>query len=245
MRISESPARPVELAGEDSGSPSRTTVQRLLGWFESENWIRKFESQYQITSNGSRVLDAYDDFVAVIEQLMDKAQLFQRLDPEFADIPVRELGDATLYFSSPEIPGVFLATALDLSNPKLERFRVLTPVFNETLFEAYAQIYETGVEGESIVDAALYNQLVEAGFEHFLDDSEYPGFRFYRLEESVTLRIAIYDESHVAIGGYNEVGGGTHIAMIVSSNDSLVDWCTELFESLLDQAELIFFRAAG
>jgi predicted transcriptional regulator len=244
-RISVSPSRPADLADDDTDSPSRSTVQRILGRFESENLIKKEAGRYGITSAGGRVLAGYDELATVIEQVMEKAAWFQRLDSHYSDMPVRGLDEATLYVSSPENPGVFLTKALDLCDPELTRFRVLTPIFNAELFRAYGELWESGLEGEAIVDSALYERLLEDGMETYLDDSAFPRSEFYRLDETVSIGIAIYDESHVAIGGYNEVGQGTHIAMIVSSNDSLVDWGTELFESFLDRAELIFFRATG
>jgi len=72
--------------------------------------------------------------------------------------------------------------------------------------------------------------------EHFLDDSDYDAFDIYRLEVPLTLGIGIYDEQQVAIGVYNEAGGGEHIAMILSTNEAIVEWGGELFESFREKA---------
>jgi predicted transcriptional regulator len=235
-RLSRYPARPSELADNGSDAPSRATVQRELGRFESHGWAKELNGHQQITRAGKRVLDAYDELAVTIEQVMEKAPWFQRLDQSRADVPVRELHDAKLYVSSPNSPGIVLAAALKLCDPRLDHFRVLTSIFNPTLFRAYDMLLKLGLEGEAIVDAFLYDRLHEEGMEHFLDDSDYDGFDIFRLEESLTLGIAIYDEEQVAIGTYNEVGDGEHIAMILSSNEALVDWGTELFDSFREQA---------
>jgi len=45
--------------------------------------------------------------------------------------------------------------------------------------------------------------------EHFLDDSDYKNFRVFCLDEELTLGIGIYDQEQIAIGAYNETGGGS------------------------------------
>lgn len=72
--------------------------------------------------------------------------------------------------------------------------------------------------------------------EHFLDDSEFDNFHVYRLEEPLTLGISLNDERQVAIGVYNENGKGENIAMILSSNNTLVEWGSDLFNSFRERA---------
>jgi len=108
---------------------------------------------------------------------MEKAPWFQRLSPTRTDIPVHALSDAKLYVSSPHSPGIVLATALKLCDPRLDHFRVLTSIYNPTLFTAYDKLLKLGLNGEAIVDASLYNRLHEENMEHFLDDSDYKNFR--------------------------------------------------------------------
>jgi len=142
-----------------------------------------------------------------IEQVMEKAPWFQRLSPTRTDIPVHALSDAKLYVSSPHSPGIVLATALKLCDPRLDHFRVLTSIYNPTLFTAYDKLLKLGLNGEAIVDASLYNRLHEENMEHFLDDSDYKNFRVFCLDEELTLGIGIYDQEQIAIGAYNETEG--------------------------------------
>nr|WP_282594750.1 transcriptional regulator FilR1 domain-containing protein [Halomarina salina] len=41
----------------------------------------------------------------------------------------------------------------------------------------------------------------------------------------------MYNDRKVAIGAYNETGEGDHIAMLLSSNDALVEWGSDLYEA--------------
>lgn len=91
-------------------------------------------------------------------------------------------------------------------------------------------------ESERIVDASLYERLHEEGMEHFLDDSDYDNFDIFRLKMPLMLGIGIDNEQQVAIGVYNEAGGGEYITMVLSSNDTIVEWGTGLFESFREEA---------
>jgi hypothetical protein len=174
-------------------------------------------------------LDTYEELAVKIEQVMQKAPWFQRLSPIRTDIPVQDLSDVKLYVSSPHSPGIVLATALKLCDPRLDHFRVLTSIFNPTLFTAYDKLLRLGLNGEAIVDASLYNRLHEENMEHFLDDSNYENFQVFTLDEELTLGIGIYDQEQIAIGAYNKTGEGEHIAMLLSSNDAVVQWGDDLY----------------
>jgi predicted transcriptional regulator len=234
--LSDVPSRPSELATRSEDSPSRATVRRAVRLFENERWIEELDGEYQLTTAGERTLDAYEELAVTIEQVMEKAPWFQRLSPIRTDIPVRALSDAKLYVSSPHSPGIVLATALKLCDPRLDRFRVLTSIFNPTLFTAYDKLLKLGLKGEAIVDASLYNRLHEEEMEYFLDDSDYENFQIFCLDEELTLGIGIYDEEQIAIGAYNETGGGEHIAMLLSSNDAVVQWGDNLYNHYRKQA---------
>ena len=205
--------------------------------FAEHGWSEASHGRHHISPAGKRVLDAYNELAMTIEQVMDNAPWFQRLSPARADVPVAALEDAKLKVSGPNSPGIVLATALKLCDPRLDRFRVLVSIFNPTLFTAYTYLLKLGLKGEAIVDASLYRRLHEEGMEHFLDDSEYDDFHIYRLDEPLTLGIGLYDERQVAVGVYNENGEGEHIAMILSSNEAVVDWGSELFNSFRERAQ--------
>jgi predicted transcriptional regulator len=236
QRLSDGPVRPSELAGTNAGAPSRATVQRALRMYETEEWSEEIDGNHHLMPAGERILDAYEELAITIEQVMEKAPWFQRLSPTRTDIPVRALADAKLYVSSPHSPGIVLATALKLCDPRLDHFRVLTSIFNPTLFTAYDKLLKLGLKGEAIVDASLYDRLHEEDMEHFLDDSNYDNFRIFYLEETLTLGIGIYDEEQIAIGAYNEIGEGEHIAMLLSSNEAVVQWGEDIYDRYRERA---------
>ena len=227
--LAEQPSRPSELVDITNGSPSRATVRRALRMFETEGWSVESDGVHRLTPAGQQTVERYEELAETIEQVLDKAPWFQRLNPIRTDIPVRALADAKLYVSSPHSPGIVLATALKLCDPRLDHFRVLTSIFNPTLFSAYNKLLKLGLKGEAIVDASLYQRLHEEEMEYFLDDSNYDNFQIFCLDEPLTLGIGIYDREQIAVGAYNKIGEGEHIAMILSSNEAVVQWGEELY----------------
>jgi predicted transcriptional regulator len=203
----------------------------MLQTFTTYGWVTARNGKQHLTSAGRRALDAYDDLALTIEQVAEKAVWLQRLNPERVDFPVHALTDAEIIASGPHSPGMVLGAALKLWDPHLSRFRTLTSIFNPTLFTAYNKLLWLGLQGEAIVDQSVYTELHKENMEYFLDNSEFGGFQILRLEESLTLGIGLYDDRKVAVGTYNETGEGDHIAMLLSSNDALVEWGRDLYNS--------------
>ncbi|QIO25251.1 winged helix-turn-helix domain-containing protein [Haloarcula sp. JP-L23] len=204
--------------------------------FESHGWSNSTGGSYHLTPVGKKVLDEYDDLALTVEQVIEKAAWLQRLDQCHSDVPVQALADAKVVVSGPDSPGIVLGAALDLCDRELSQFRALTSIYNPTLFRAYHQLLKLGLPGEAIVDHSVYQHLHEEELQHFLDDSEFADFDISWLEESLTLGIGLYDDRKVAIGAYNETGKGDHIAMLVSSNDTVVEWGVDLYNTYRDQA---------
>ncbi|WP_332900390.1 transcriptional regulator FilR1 domain-containing protein [Haladaptatus sp. CMSO5] len=242
--LSTGEARPRDLT-DVAGSPSRATVQRALQTFETAGWTTTAHGSNRLTPAGERVLTAYDELAVTIEQVMEKAPWLQRLSPTRADVPAHALEEAKVVESGPDSPGIVLGAALNLCDPRLKQFRALTSIFNPTLFRAYDALLKLGLAGEAIVDKSVGTHLHEAGLEHFLDDSSYDNFQIFRLDEPLTLGIGLYDDRKVAIGSYNERGDGDHIAMLVSSDDALVKWGEQLYETYKAQARPALENSPG
>ncbi|MBX0296866.1 helix-turn-helix domain-containing protein [Haloarcula nitratireducens] len=229
-------ARPHELARAGADAPSRSTVQRMLNMCEAQGWSSTTGGTHRLTPAGQTVLDAYNDLALSIEQVVEKAPWLQRLDQCRSDLPVQALADAKVVTSCPDSPGIVFGAALDLCDPQLDQFRALTSIYNPPLFRAYNRLLKWGLPGEAIVDNFVYEKLHAQGLEHFLDDSEFADFDIGWLEEQLTLGIGLYDDRKVTIGAYNETGDATHIAMLVSTNQTVVDWGIDLYNTYWERA---------
>lgn len=219
-----------ELQRAANSSPSRPTVGRILDVFTEYRWSQDDGGQQQITSDGTRVLDAYGDLEMAVEQLIKKAPWLLRLPPADATFPIHELADADMIVSYPTRPSV-LWTALKLYDRKTSHFRALCSIFNPILFHSYRGLLELGIEAEAILDLSTYLEAIKHPQTQFVHKPKYDNYQPLVLDHAHTLGIGIYDDRKIAIGAYNELGNGNTIAMIISSNKQLVDWGIGLYES--------------
>ncbi|RBI59789.1 hypothetical protein DMJ13_22035 [halophilic archaeon] len=220
--------------------PSDSTIRRALDDFVEKNWVVEDRGEHQITETGRQVLSAYVELASSLTQLIEKAPWFQRLPPEDATVPIQALADAELTISNPSRPSSVLTTALALYDRNVDQFRGMSSIYNSLLFKTYNKIqqFNMGPNYEVIVDRPTFFKMRETtDFEYKIDDDDRDGDDPLVLDQSHTLGIGIYDERKVAIGAYNTSGKGQHIAMIVSTDDRVVEWGIDLYDSYREQSK--------
>lgn len=226
-----------ELRTRSADSPSNTTIWRNLGEIEKYRWCEARSGRYHLTSAGIRALRIYEELCTIIEQAITKSSFLQRLSTSWTSFPVHALADADLVFSKPASPGLVVDAALELCDLKTREFRILTSVFQPTLFAGYHKLVKLGALLEPIVDASVYEHICQTGdFHYLLDNAKHNRYTLRRLEETLTLGIGLYDDRKVAVGAYNDVGEGNHVAVIISTHDDLVDWGTDVYSNFQQKA---------
>ena len=231
------PIAPSEVASDNPDSPSHTTVWRTLQSFVDCGWCENNSNSYQLLPAGEQALKAYDDLAIMTEQAMMKAPFLQRLSPRWSDFPTHALPEADLIVSKPDSPGLVVDAALKLCDPRITNYRSLISVYCPTLFRAYYRLLSLGMHGEGIIDASVYEKIVRNDdMQYLLDTSSYEHYDLLRLDEQLTLGIALYDDQKIAIGTYNEVGEGQHTAIIISSHEDLIEWGTEVYTAYRQRA---------
>lgn len=222
-------------SGEDS--PSSITIWRALQAFVDYGWCETKSGSYHLTSAGEQALAAYEELLVMGEQAIEKAPFLQRLSLNWDGFPTHALPETEIVASKPASPGLVVESALKLCDPQTRHFRILTSVFNPTLFAGYHKLLKLGVVLEPIVDASVYERICNnEDFHYLLDNSDYERYTLSRLEESLTLGIGLYDDRKVAIGAYNEVGDGNHIAVLISTHEDLIEWGTKIYETYRQEA---------
>jgi predicted transcriptional regulator len=231
------PTEPRELTNDNANSPSRATIWRVFQTFEEYGWCESQPRGYHLTTKGEEALSAYQELLKQSEQVIAKAPFLQRLSTEFTNFPTHALADAELVFSKPASPGLVVEAALKLRDLRTRHYRILTSVFQPTLFKTYYQATKLGLTVEPIVDRIVHKRIAQNEDLHYLlDNSKRDNYTLRCLEESLTLGIGLYDDRKVAIGAYNEVGDGNHVAVIISSNDELIEWAKKKYESYREQS---------
>lgn len=231
-KLVERPSRLGEIQSTANELPSRSTIRRILKQFIEYGWLETSRRQYRITSIGETVFTAYQKLATTTEQLIKKSPWLQRLPIEAATFPVEELDDADIVVSNPRNPASVLATCLKLYDRRVNQFRCLCSVYNPVLFHAYRGLLELDIEAEAILDRPTAVKAAKnRGTRYAIQTGGQSNYRPLMLDEPQTIGIGLYDDRKVAVAAYNEQGSGRHIAMIISSNDQLVEWSNDLYES--------------
>jgi predicted transcriptional regulator len=232
LTIYETNSRASDLPHIISGEPSRSTIGRVLDSIDSEyEWTTEDSNILSITSDGKEALIAYDELEKAVEQLIEKADWLQRLPPGDATFPVHELEDACVIASDTGKKAKTLWRALNLCDLRTSRFRCVVSIYNPVLFNVYKMMLDMGIEAESVIDWETFNDIRREQETSFAaDESLYENYQPRYLDYAHTLGIGLYDDRKVAVGAYNKVGDGKEIAMIVSTNDALIEWATELYD---------------
>jgi predicted transcriptional regulator len=236
--ICEGEYRTSELPDIISTTPSRSTIGRITDDFIEYGWSTEDAFIHRPTSKGQEVQLAYDRLVNAVEQIIAKANWLQRLSPEDAiALPVLALKNATVFASDSSRPDRVLWNALKLCDTNISRFRCVTSIYDPVLFEAYKILLEFGVEAECVHDWNTYQEIREKNeVGYAADASLYDHYEPRYLDYVHTLGIGLYDDRKAAIGAYNELGNGQHVAMMVSTDAKLVTWATALYEKYWEQA---------
>lgn len=69
-----------------------------------------------------------------------------------------------------------------------------------------------------------------------LDTSSCENYNLHRLKRPTTLGLGLYDSRKIALGAFNQRRNGQHSAMLLSTNQDLVEWGHRVYESLLEEA---------
>lgn len=222
-------------------TPSQTTIWRTLQTFTTFDWVEERSGQYHLQLSGERALTAYEKLERMIEQCIEKAPFLQRLNPALLagsnPFPSHALVDAKLVFSGPTSPGLVVEAAIKLADPRIDQYRVLCSVYTPILFRIYHKLVGLGMHAEGIIDTSVHEKIAENEDLHYLlDTSQYDHYNLLRLETPLTLGIGLYDTQKIAIGAYNEEGDGQHVAVIITSNEELIEWGIETYEFYREQA---------
>ena len=75
---------------------SQPTLGRVLGDFEDRSWVERDGREYELTSFGELVYEAFEDLLDTVETVQELGDLNELLPTGEMEFDLRELGDATV-----------------------------------------------------------------------------------------------------------------------------------------------------
>lgn len=103
-------------------------------------------------------------------------------------------------------------------------FRILTSSPTQHCLRGLTNPFKPRIILEPVVGALVYKGICDSeDFHSLLDDSTYERYQSSQLERALTLGIGLYDAQRIAIGAYNKAGEGNYIAILISSQQDLIE----------------------
>lgn len=218
---------------------SRSTVDRVLRSLADAYLVEYNDGKWHATAVGICAYRRHESYTGFIEDLADASLILTELPPE-NPVDDRFLTRSTPHASAEAVPDAVLAPMF-ASVREASTVRGLVP---RALAGSAADFYDFATSGDSsdlelIIADTVFDQLYEIYPEDMNGALEDPNATFLRGEVSVPYGLWISDTDEVGIVVYSEKGlQGT----ILNDTEAAVEWATEQYDSIKQDAEEIFLR---
>ncbi|MEZ3163642.1 winged helix-turn-helix domain-containing protein [Halorubrum sp. RMP-47] len=224
--------RPADLT--DAVDATRTTVQRILAGFRERDWVVKRDAAYRVTPTGERVHDAYETLLAEVERGDRYGGFAATLERVGVDFPPDGISDSDLTVASDKTPLAVVDRLTELLRESHgDEIRAVSPVVIRQFNDAAAAALDDGASVELIIDRGAADASV-AEFEPATDRAlADDAAEVYVSAEPI--EYGLFRCGDVAcVAAYDEQNNPR--CVVESTDDTVVDWVDDAFESLRDDA---------
>jgi DNA-binding transcriptional ArsR family regulator len=238
------PSRKAALAtrARREGGPSRTTIHRVLTVFTKESYARERAGACELTDAGRHLLEAYTRLRTVVEQALDKREIFRWLPSTLEPFPIAALDGAKIIQNTPEQPHNVLSAFTRCVGTDVGIFRWISTIACPALVAVYRPFFENSrtdarvVFPETLLPGFTVNQVTEEDAnesEPYLgQDLTAPNTTLRSVRDPPLVHLAICDDTRVIMSPApsSDVTAATAVG-IESADPLVVDWATRFFES--------------
>jgi predicted transcriptional regulator len=220
----------------DATDASRPTVGRILDDFEDRSWVARTGRQYELTSSGRLVTDAFLDLLAVVETERALRAAVAWLPTERIGFDIEQFADADV--SVPE-PGYshrpvnrFVELVADADADSARGFGVATlaPMSAETLLGKA----RAGTDVEIIYPRAVLEEILLSNAGAARDAMD-RGTLTPMVHEELPCGLYVLDD-RVVLGGYDDETGVLRV-VVDTANPDAVEWADALYARYRREAE--------
>ena len=230
--LRDDPRRPADLT--DAVDATRTTVQRILAGFRERDWVVKRDAAYRVTPTGERVHDAYETLLAEVERGDRYGGFAATLERVGVDFPPEGIADSDITVASDKTPLAVVDRLTELLRESHgDEIRAVSPVVIRQFNDAAAAALDDGASVELIIDRGAADASV-AEFEPATDRAlADDAAEVYVSAESI--EYGLFRCGDVGcVAAYDEQNNPR--CVVESTDDAVVDWVDDSFESLRDDA---------
>jgi hypothetical protein len=239
---------------EIDGFPDKKTIHRTLDAFDERGWANCEEQQRSrtliahLTMDGERAGRVYDDLIAKMTQVIDKAPCLRDLYLGCADIPLETLGNAEIVEATPENPFRIEKRLRELSSRDFQHFRGFQSHWNGENAKAYIEAVRDGKEFEVVSRPVGLDEFPTNPDEVkcVIDGLRAENYHWLMHTDGLPCSLAIFDRQMVVVGP-RDPGTTNNIrtGALFSQDDDLIDWAVNLYELHRQQAENPFDISIG
>ena len=220
----------------DSCNISRRTSRDVCANFVEKGWIAYDEGKYQLLPLGVSKLSAYNEFEEAIDLISEKKEFVLRLENLAQEFPLAALRDTDMATGSSDNPHAVLTLLENESETNVDTLRGIQQSFSPQMVDAYDPLVPKRKKIELIIDRSVFRRVTKIRNLHYLRSGfKFDNFQLLIYPEPLSFGIGIFGNERALIGVYTD--NWPYNAAIVSSNDALVDWCTQKYEEMRDHAQ--------
>jgi|AntRauTorckE6833_2_1112554.scaffolds.fasta_scaffold01048_4 predicted transcriptional regulator len=235
----DGPARPSDLTA--TLDVSRATIHRNLSALTDRGWVRQESDGYDATTAGELVYERFDAFRTGVETV-DRFERLLEIIPASGVPPLSVLATADLVTAEPDKPHApVMRYVEELTATETTTVSGLSPVRSEMFDHGHEQLLEAGVDTTLVMPVDVLEREREEAGEEMAAALQRDGFEVYALQTEPGFGLSVTDD-RAFLGGYS--ADNQLQALVVSTDESFVEWATETFESIRDRAEPVTAQRA-
>jgi predicted transcriptional regulator len=240
--IAESPGRRSDLQHRD-GLPSRTSIGEAVKEYAARGWVSEaVAGELSLTDAGRTAMTAYEEFLDATEAIQATTPFLRRLGERSLTIPVGALTDATPLQESQYDADALADAVLQLIETGADSGSVigLVPVYSPVLLQRFETILDSGLDCRYLLDAETARRIRTSPYRHIVETvSQRPCVDIRVYHESLPFGFTT-DRQRIVIGAHGSPA--EYPAGLVSANERLVDWATDLHARYWGESEPLSFE---
>ena len=232
--LCDAPGRPCELGGRVEAT--RTTIHRILAGFLDRQWAVKRDGEYQVTVTGRRMWSQYERLLSEAERAREFGPFAANLGPVADELPASALESGQLTGSSDGDPLAPVSRLTEWFRATDGDVYAVSPIVAEPFNEAGAELLESGVEIEYVIDRSVLERSRERYAEELALGRDHDRIDIYVHSDPLEIGIVV-DDSRCCVVAYDDEGN-IH-ATLEASDGATRAWAMDAYERRRERAEPI------
>lgn len=232
--LCEEPGRPCEL--QERVDATRTTIHRILAGFLDRQWAVKRDGEYRATVTGRQMCTRYEALLSAAERARECGPFAANLGPLADELPASALECGRLTGSSDGDPLAPVSRLTEWFRAADGDVSAVSPIVAEPFNEVGAELLESGVEIEYVIDREVLERSRERYAEELAFGRDHDRINIYVHDDPLEIGLVV-DDSRCCVVAYDDDGNAR--ATLEATDDVTYQWARAAYERRRERAEPI------